>query len=45
MDTDFPYMRQLFRLENIRDWTVFNRVATLELLAQRLDVRWPEENS
>ncbi|MGF1630374.1 MAG: hypothetical protein ACFCUT_12950 [Kiloniellaceae bacterium] len=39
MEPGFPYMRKLFRLERIADEAVFNRIATLEFLAQRYQAR------
>jgi hypothetical protein len=36
IDTEFPYMRSLFRIESIRDPEVLTRVATVELFCQRL---------
>jgi hypothetical protein len=35
MEPDFPYMRALFRPERVADPQAFNRIATLEFLAQR----------
>jgi len=39
VESDFPYMRALFRPERIADEEAFNRVATLEFLAQRYQAR------
>jgi hypothetical protein len=39
MEPGFPYMRALFRPDSIADAEAFNRVATLEFLAQRYHAR------
>jgi len=39
MEPGFPYMRALFRPERIADEDAFNRIATLEFLAQRYQAR------
>lgn len=39
MKPGFPYMRALFKPERIADADVFNRIATLEFLAQRYQAR------
>ncbi len=41
MAPGFPYLRALFKPERIADPDVFNRVATLEFLAQRYQAREP----
>jgi hypothetical protein len=39
MEPGFPYMRALFRPERVVDEDAFNRIATLEFLAQRYGAR------
>ncbi|GAB4391153.1 MAG: hypothetical protein Tsb0032_01660 [Kiloniellaceae bacterium] len=39
MAPDFPYLRKLFDLERVADAEAFNRIATLEFLAQRYNAR------
>ncbi|WP_340118782.1 hypothetical protein [Pelagibius sp. 7325] len=39
MQPGFPYMRALFRMERVADPDAFNRIATLEFLAQRYNAR------
>ena len=41
MDPDFPIVRRLFRVDAISDCDLFNRVATIEYLAQRIGARVP----
>ena len=36
LDMDFPYMRRLFHMDKINDVDVFNRVATMEYVFQRV---------
>lgn len=38
-DADFPFMRQFFDIGNIRDREVFNRIATMEYICQRINAR------
>lgn len=40
-ETDFPFMQQFFKLDGIRDGEVFNRVATMEYICQRLNTQQP----
>ena len=41
MEPGFPYMRALFKPEQVADEEAFNRIATLEFLCQRYQVREP----
>lgn len=41
MEPGFPFMRALFKPERVADEDVFNRIATLEFLAQRYNARAP----
>lgn len=36
-DADFPFMQQYFKVDGIRDGQVYNRVATMEYICQRLN--------
>lgn len=41
MDPDFPITSRLFRVDAMNDCDLFNRVATIEYLAQRIGARVP----
>ncbi len=39
MDSTFPYLRQLFKIERIHDEDAFNRIATIEFLCQQYNAQ------